>query len=35
MQGTLINGINDLGDIVGFFSVGKSKVKSFVEYTAD
>jgi len=35
VQGTLINGINDLGDIVGFFSNGKSKVKSFVEYIAD
>ena len=34
-QGTFINGINDLGDIVGFFSDGKSKVKSFVEYNAD
>jgi hypothetical protein len=35
VQGTLINGINDLGDIVGFFSNGTSKVKSFVRYAAD
>jgi probable HAF family extracellular repeat protein len=35
VQGTLINGINDFGDIVGFYSDGKSKVNSFVEYTAD
>jgi hypothetical protein len=32
VQGTLINGINDFGDIVGFFSDGVSKVKSFVRY---
>jgi hypothetical protein len=32
VQGTLINGINDFGDIVGFFSDGVSKVKSFVHY---
>jgi len=32
VQGTLINGINDFGDIVGFFSNGVSKVKSFVRY---
>ena len=32
VQGTLINGINDFGDIVGFFSNGSSKVKSFVSY---
>jgi hypothetical protein len=35
VQGTLINGINDFGDIVGFFSDGVSKVKSFVRYAAD
>jgi hypothetical protein len=35
VQGTLINGIDDLGDIVGFFSDGKSKVNGFVEYAAD
>ncbi len=33
VQGTLINGINDFGDIVGFFSDGVSKVKSFVRYS--
>jgi hypothetical protein len=32
VQGTLINGINDFGDIVGFFSDGVSSVKSFVRY---
>jgi hypothetical protein len=32
VQGTLINGINDFGDVVGFFSDGVSKVKSFVRY---
>jgi probable HAF family extracellular repeat protein len=32
VQGTLVNGIDDLGDIVGFFSNGKSKVKGFVQY---
>jgi hypothetical protein len=32
VQGTLINGIDDLGDIVGFFSDGKSKVNGFVQY---
>ena len=35
VQGTLINGIDDLGDIVGFFSNGKSKVKGFVQYAGD
>ncbi len=35
VQGTLINGINDFGDILGFFSDGVSKVKSFVQYTAN
>jgi hypothetical protein len=35
VQGTLINGINDFGDIVGFFSDGISKVKSFVSYAAE
>jgi hypothetical protein len=35
VQGTLINAIDDLGDIVGFYSDGKSSVKGFVEYTAD
>ncbi len=35
VQGTLINGIDDLGDIVGFFSDGKSKVNGFVDYSAD
>jgi len=35
VQGTLINGINDLGDFVGFYSNGKSKVKSFVNYSGD
>jgi probable HAF family extracellular repeat protein len=32
VQGTLINGIDDLGDIVGFFSNGLHKVKAFVQY---
>jgi len=35
VQGTLINGIDDLGDIVGFFSDGKSAVKGFVTYADD
>jgi hypothetical protein len=35
VQGTLINGIDDFGDIVGFFSDGKSSVHGFVEYGAD
>ena len=35
VQGTLINCINDFGDIVGFFSDGVSSVKSFVRYAAD
>jgi hypothetical protein len=35
VQGTLINGIDDLGDIVGFFSDGKSAVKGFVTYSND
>jgi hypothetical protein len=35
VQGTLINGINDFGDIVGFFSDGVSKVKSFVRYAEE
>jgi len=35
VQGTLINGINDFGDIVGFFSDGVSKVKGFVRYAAE
>jgi probable HAF family extracellular repeat protein len=35
VAGTLINGINDQGDIVGFFSDGISSVKSFVEYGAE
>jgi probable HAF family extracellular repeat protein len=33
VQGTLVNGINDLGDIVGFFSNGRTKVKGFVQYS--
>jgi hypothetical protein len=28
-------GCNDNGDIVGFFSDGKSKVNGFVEYSGD
>ena len=35
VQGTLINGVNDLGDFVGFYSNGTSKVKSFVNYSGD
>jgi probable HAF family extracellular repeat protein len=35
VQGTLINGIDGLGDIVGFFSDGKSNVNGFVEYSGD
>jgi len=35
VQGTLINGIDDLGDIVGFYSDGKSAVHGFVEYAED
>jgi probable HAF family extracellular repeat protein len=35
VQGTLINGINDLGDIVGFYSNGVSRVSGFAEYGAD
>jgi hypothetical protein len=35
VQGTLINGVDDLGDIVGFFSDGKSAVKGFVAYAND
>jgi probable HAF family extracellular repeat protein len=33
VQGTLINGIDDLGDFVGFFSNGLHKVKGFVQYS--
>lgn len=35
VQGTLINGIDDLGDIVGFYSNGSTRVSGFVEYAAD
>jgi probable HAF family extracellular repeat protein len=35
VQGTLINGVNDLGDIVGFYSDGKANVNGFVEYSED
>jgi hypothetical protein len=35
VKGTLINGINDLGDIVGFFSDGKAKVNGFVLYSSE
>jgi probable HAF family extracellular repeat protein len=33
VQGTLINGVDDWGDIVGFYSDGKSKVNGFVRYS--
>jgi probable HAF family extracellular repeat protein len=35
VQGTLVNGVNDLGDIVGFYSDGTSKVNGFVKYSED
>ena len=35
VQGTLVNGIDDLGDIVGFYSDGKSNVNGFVDYAGD